>query len=79
MGMTGEKIPSFNALGNDIDESRLALEEILLNRLGSVKLVSNWMQRSNDLLGGALPEVVLLKNPDKVVVAAMAARAIQTQ
>jgi hypothetical protein len=66
---------SYSDLGNDVDEQRLALEAILLDKLGTLKEVQGWMGRSNpELPRGEVPEVMLRRDPDKVVIAAMRAR-----
>jgi hypothetical protein len=66
---------SYSDLGNDVDEQRLALEAILLDKLGTPKEVMGWMARANpDLPQGEAPEVILKDDPDKVVIAAFKAR-----
>ena len=73
------KYPTYLSMGNDVDESRLALENVLLAKLGTPEAVSGWMQSSNELLEGKSPEVVLHVQPDKVVIAAFHARKTRTE
>jgi len=68
-----KRIPTFNSLGNDINESLLALEAILYDKLGDMAAVQKWMTAPNHShLDGKSPEVVLNTQPDKVVAAALA-------
>jgi len=65
-----ERVPKFDELGTDINESLLSLEILLRSKLGDSKAVYAWWDQPNMFLTGKTPNVVIHTVPDKVVEAA---------
>ena len=65
-----ERVPKFDELGTDINESLLSLETLLKSKLGDLNAVYAWWDQPNMFLGGKTPNGAIHTTPDKVVEAA---------